>query len=195
MNPSIVARARPVVLAALLALLSLLLVPSTPVAAHTALESSVPAAGERLAVGPAEVELRFTSGILDLGAELQVIGPDGTDWVDGGPQLTGSQARAALRESLSEGRYELRWQVVAEDGHPISGIVPFAVGDAALEPTTTPATADSAGTDTNAATGNPGGRTLLIAVGGAVAALAALWLVTTVRRGRHQQPPAAPEDS
>lgn len=130
--------ARAAVLALAVAGLSLgAVLTAPPVAAHTALADSSPAAGEVLDAAPSEVILRFGDDLLAMGAFLLVVDAQGTDWVASGPDIERSTATADLRPDMPDGRYEIRWQVVAEDGHPISGIIPFGVGEAGPEPAVT----------------------------------------------------------
>ena len=161
--------------------------PGTPSAtAHAQLLSSSPADHERLDAAPGSITLRFNEELLDLGAAVSVVDAAGTEWTAGRLEVAGDQATAPLRPGMPEARYELRWQVVSADGHPISGIVPFAVGDAPLDvPFTAGDDADASSSGGAAATTGElpdAVHLVLLALGGAAVGLGALWLVTRLRR-------------
>lgn len=167
----------------------LVLATAVPASAHDDLVGSTPAVDEKLAVAPTEVSLSFSDAVLPMGAAVIVVDAAGRDWVTGEPGLTGATVTAELEAGMPDAGYELRWRVVSADGHPISGLVPFTVG--AGEPLTrTPA--ESAGradapntTDAQAQSADDDrgpGRILLIGAGGAGVALAALLLVSFLRR-------------
>ncbi|GAA2447568.1 copper resistance CopC family protein [Agromyces soli] len=172
---------------------SLSLASALPAAAHDELLGSAPATGDELATAPADVSLRFSDEVLPLGAAIVVADADGADWTASAVSLEGDTVRAELRSGMPDGRYEVRWRVVSSDGHPITGLVPFTVGDApaasepggapAAEPdaeapdAVTPAPAQDESTDASGPEPglDPTIRTLLLAAGGAGAALL-LWL-------------------
>ena len=104
---------------------------SVPASAHDALIGSTPEPGARLTEAPAEVSLRFSDDVLTLGAAVIVADGAGRDWVVGDVRIAGNSVSAALDGPLPEAGYELRWRVVSSDGHPISGLVPFTVGEGA----------------------------------------------------------------
>lgn len=110
-------------LAALLAAL-LLTAPSTAVA-HDELSGTDPEDGASIEA-PAEVTLDFTGAIADIGAAVQVTGPDGAA-VEGAPVVDGPQVVQDLVDDLPDGDYEVAWRVTSEDGHPISGTFGFTV--------------------------------------------------------------------
>lgn len=99
----------------------------TPASAHAVLISSSPEEGETLTEVPTQVSLTFNENLIDIGGEISVVDASQTDWVDGGFTIDGPTASAPLKAGMPDGNYELRWQVVSADGHPISGITPFSV--------------------------------------------------------------------
>lgn len=115
-------------LALVFAVVAALLSP-LPASAHDQLVSSTPAEGERLGSAPTEVTLSFSGELLPMGAIIMVVDGDDRDWVDDDPTIELTTITAPLKEGLVDAGYELRWQVVSSDGHPISGIVPFTIGD------------------------------------------------------------------
>jgi copper transport protein len=121
---------RRTLLAASIALMLAVLVPTRSVSAHAHLERSDPAAGARLSVAPAAIRLWFSEApelalstvtLLDaLGARVALAaaeqGPDGPRSV-----------RYAIAGTLAPGLYRVRWRAVPADGHPSSGSFVFRV--------------------------------------------------------------------
>ncbi len=110
----------------------------------------------------------------------------GTDWVSDAPAIDGATVTAALDADMPDGGYEIRWRVVSSDGHPITGIVPFAVGDgeepgAGPGPAAEAATPNSSQNQTAQEDEGPW-RVLLVGAGGAAVAAALFALVHVLRR-------------
>ena len=105
---------------------------STAASAHDSLISSSPEEGQRLEAAPAEDSLRFTADVLPIGAAVIVSDAADRDWVSGEVVLVGDTVTAPLEACMPDAGYELRWRVVSSDGHPISGLIPFTVGDGEL---------------------------------------------------------------
>lgn len=126
-----------------------------PASAHDELLSSSPSAGERLPSPPDEISLRFSADVMDVGAQVIVADGDGTDWVAADPVVASGTVSVLLQGGMPVAGYEVRWRVVSADGHPISGVIPFTVGDAApfervaattaASPASAPASTDAAG--------------------------------------------------
>lgn len=188
-----------------IALASLLLgllgitVGATPAFAHDQLSASDPPAGAALDSAPEQVSLQFSDNVLTIGAIVLVADTDGTSWADGDPILDGPTVTARLADDMPDGAYEIRWRVVSADGHPISGVIPFTIGDAvqpmgeqaaeAAEPptaTAAPVAAEQSRSETGSAL-----RITIVAAGGAAAALLILAVVAAWRRRRT---PSQPHD-
>lgn len=120
----------------------LLLAAATTAAAHDELVGSDPPAGAALDTGPTTVRLDFSADVMALGAAVVVADDAGTAYQQGSPELDGSSVTVPVDPDLPDGGYEIRWRVVSSDGHPITGVVPFTVGDpsAAVPGTTAPGT-------------------------------------------------------
>lgn len=199
-------RSRPLV-AGLAGAVVAMLATAAPASAHDKLISSDPAADQRLAEAPSAVTLTFSADVLDMGAAVVVSDADGTDWVSAAPAVDGPTVTAVLDPGMPEAGYEIRWRVVSSDGHPITGLVPFTVGDgapvegaAAAGPdgaTPSPAAPGAAGTgadpgaqsstrsstQTQTAQEDEGPlRVVLVGAGGAAVAVALLALVQFLRR-------------
>ncbi|KTS13843.1 MULTISPECIES: copper resistance CopC family protein [Microbacterium] len=159
-----------------------------PASAHDQLLSSSPASGERLPSAPEEITLTFSADVLDVGADIIVADAEGTDWAVGDPAIASATVAVGLTEGMPAAGYEVRWRVVSSDGHPISGVIPFTVGDAApLERAPASASAPAVAAPVADDPGIP--RIVVVAALGAGIALAALLLVSLLRRAaRGRQP-------
>lgn len=106
---------------------ALLLGPAAPVAAHSLLLESTPAAGAVVVRAPSRVTLRFNNRIEARLSRLRLIDAQGEArgllaLGDGPPQ----QLQAAL-PPLAPGVYRLQWRVFSTDGHRVSGSFSFRV--------------------------------------------------------------------
>ena len=163
---------------------------ASPAAAHDELIASTPSIGEQLASAPSEVSLTFSADVLTIGAADIVADGAGRDWVADEPVVTDGVVTVGLQSGMPDAGYEIRWRVVSEDGHPISGLVPFTVGDASpLERTPAATGAATDETGPQAAMQEQGAhedqgvlRILLIGIGGAIVAVAVFTLIQLLRR-------------
>lgn len=117
-----------------------------PLAAHTRLESSVPASGATVGAETREIRLRFSRRATASLASIVVL--RGADTVAAGTPaaVPGSDREMvlALPAALSDGAYRVEWRAPGADGHVIRGDFAFTVAGAG-------AAADSAGSDSAAA--------------------------------------------
>ena len=167
---------------------------AAPASAHDQLVSSTPSDGEQLAAAPTSVTMTFSGELLVLddsaaGAVVLVVDESGADWSAGSVTVSGSTVTAELRPDMPVAGYQVRWQVVSEDGHPISGVIPFTIGDAtpftiAGTPSSAGETPDAANSDQVAQETSGVVRTLLVAGGGAAVAAAVFLLYRFLRRPR-----------
>ncbi|MFB4353940.1 copper resistance protein CopC [Microbacterium sp. LS_15] len=169
---------------------------AVPASAHDQLISSTPGAGEQLAVAPTAISMTFSGELLVLdesttGAVVLVVDGEGTEWATGAVTVSGSTVTAELKPDLPVAGYQVRWQVVSEDGHPISGVIPFTVGDAeplaAASSTSggaTPAAAPAREPDQIADETSGVLRVLLVGGIGAAVAVALLVVIRLLRRPR-----------
>lgn len=189
-------------LAAVLTTAGLGLVWAGPAQAHSELISSTPGDRDELYEPPTQVVLEFNETIQDIGNEIVITGPDGSDIAEGDPQIQDRTVTQALVAPTSTGPldiggdYTVTWRVVSADGHPISGAFTFEVllntWDDVIEETTTEETTPEA-TETSVApssidaeeddTETGMGAALPIVVGLAALALVAV-VVLVVRRRR-----------
>lgn len=183
-----------------------ILATAAPASAHDQLISSTPSDGAQLDAPPEDITLTFSGQLLILdesmsGAVVLVVDESGRDWATGEVELRGDTVIAELDPAMPDAGYQVRWQVVSEDGHPISGVVPFTVGDAApVQETTVPDAASEEAPErtedevddqtADGASGMP--RLLLVGAGGAVLAVAAFALYRILRRPRATVAPPEP---
>ncbi len=175
---------------------------AAPASAHDQLVSSTPGTDERLEEAPTEITMVFSGQLLTLGdtttgAVVLVVDESGKDWATGEVAVEGDTVTATVESGMPDAGYQVRWQVVSEDGHTIAGSIPFTIGDAEpMESTPSPSSAaDSAtGDDADADAGDDAAqnqtteasdgvlRVVLIGAGGAVIALALYALYRIIRR-------------
>ena len=158
--------------------------------AHDELLDSTPAPGERLSTAPESVSLTFSADVLTLGAVIIVADADERDWVTGELAVDGGVVSAPLAAGMPSAGYEVRWRVVSGDGHPISGVIPFTVGDGVpivRQPEASDAVTETYVQTDGQITQGPGlARVLVVgAIGAAIAAaVVALSFYTHRRRSR-----------
>lgn len=189
-------RASSTLVAAVIAACALVAVTAVPARAHDELIASDPAAAQRLAAAPGSVSLSFSAEVLTIGAAVVVVDDSGQDWVDGPPKVREGVVTATLAPGMPDAGYEVRWRVVSSDGHPISGIVPFTVGEG--RPLVRNDAASDAGgaasTESEQSTQENRGALRVLLVGGAGAAIAAALfsLFLFLRRRARDDDPEAP---
>jgi len=134
---------------------------------HSQLIDSTPKADQTLTEAPADVELEFNEEVDERGAVVMVVDADDENRTAGDVVVDGRFVRVRLADDLPDGGYEIRWRVVSADGHPVSGSVPFSVGDV----------------DRTEDGDDSGGPSLVVGVTvGAIILLAAIWLIVGGRR-------------
>ena len=189
--------------------LSVATVPLSPVApatAHTNLAGSVPAAGATIEPGTAEVVLSFSAPVREGLSIVLVTGADGADLARGAAQVRGDDVAQPVAAPLPPGAGTVSYRVVAADGHPITGTLPFVVAAELANPVpaaptdpaptdlapTSPASTDPASTDSaptepvQVAEPAEGGRAALTAgvVGAGVVGAGLIGLLLRTRRRR-----------
>ena len=123
--------------ALVLLFLAVSLLGMAPASAHTDLVRADPQAGTT--VGPlTSVQLEFATPVLPKLAEVEVIDASGEDHASGKPATFGSKVVTPVRSVDRSGRYELRYRVVAVDGHPVVGSYHFSVAPSAANAESAP---------------------------------------------------------
>ena len=101
-----------------------------PASAHTDLVSANPVAGAT--VGPlTRVQLEFATPVLPRLAEVEVLDDAGDDHVAGKAATFGTKVVTPVRSVDRSARYEVRYRMVAVDGHPVVGSYHFTVAASA----------------------------------------------------------------
>ncbi len=94
--------------------------------AHAILVASTPPIGGSLPAGDAKITLRFNSLIDRARSRLTLTNPDKSQTIL--PILDeGTEDLLLTHADLPPGAYNIRWQVLAVDGHITRGDVPFTV--------------------------------------------------------------------
>lgn len=161
-----------------------------PASAHDQLLESSPAENAALDSAPTEITLTYSDSVLAIGAIVLLVDKNEKNWIDGEPVCDGPRVTVAVSSEPPDGAYEIRWRVVSTDGHPISGVTPFTIGDVAPAPSTSPPSSsngEQSSTPDAVASSTVSGesiRTVLVGTGGAAAALLLFWAATAWNRHR-----------
>lgn len=191
----------------LLALLALV-AGGRPASAHNTYESSDPADGAVLAAAPTSIAITFANPVPLDSATVQVIDPTGVRTeVSGLTHGASDRVVVAPLPALGPGEITVRWRLVSDDGHPLTGRIGLTVAaatpaspvaspvtspvtspaNAAAAPVTAPVTAPPAAADQRAdvvdaeAGGAPGAVRWLLRYASYVSILAVVGLVLTDR--------------
>lgn len=99
--------------------------------AHAALESTSPAKGATVSKNTRQVSMVFGENILVLKDKnpnsLVVTDAQGKKVNKGNSVISGTKISSALSYPLKMGKYTVRYRVVSEDGHVVSGTYTFIV--------------------------------------------------------------------
>lgn len=98
-----------------------------PAAAHAVIVEATPAVNATIHGEQLAVNLRFNSRIDRSRSRLTLIDASGKETVIALEKLSASDVLSASIGGLAPGKYRLRWQVLAIDGHITRGDIPFAV--------------------------------------------------------------------
>jgi hypothetical protein len=118
--------------------------------AHNVLVDSTPKQGSSVDAGPATVTLTFDQPVQE-GEQFNsivVIGPNGDHWEGGKTTVDGRTVSAPLRPLGPAGKYEIGYQILSNDGHPVRAQVPFTLtkaGNGTPTPGTNTVSQDSGG--------------------------------------------------
>jgi methionine-rich copper-binding protein CopC len=107
-----------------------------PAAAHTGLQSSMPADGEALTTAPDTVTLAFATAVASQFAQVAVTGPDGQSVTTGEATVEGAVVRQPVNPN-GDGSYVVAYRVVSDDGHPVSGELSFTLTGTGAAPAPT----------------------------------------------------------
>lgn len=99
-----------------------------PAAAHSALVGSTPKAGAVLTTAPRTIELEFSGAISNIAPTIVLRDDNSTAISRMTPTIARNIVSTPFPPGLADGSYSLVWRVVAADGHPLQGSIPFAIG-------------------------------------------------------------------
>ena len=99
-----------------------------PAVAHAILVASHPPMGGNVPAGRVAFDLHYNSRIDRGRSRLTLMRPDGSQSVLPIDRAGAPDELDAIA-TLTQGRYTLRWQVLAIDGHITRGDLPFSVAD------------------------------------------------------------------
>lgn len=103
----------------------------TPAMAHTALVSSTPRNGAIIHNSPDALVLNFTEVLAQIDGKsintITLIGPSNIRVKLDSIRVTKSRMSAKFFAPLPIGRYEMKYRVVAEDGHSLNGVIKFSI--------------------------------------------------------------------
>lgn len=117
---------RALVIAAVLALA----LPSAAFA-HARFVYSSPADGQVLKSAPHALVVHFDDGVT-VGPSIAAVDATGRSLLDGAPHARGRTLTIPLRASR-DGTYDVRWSVVSDDGHTVTGVVAFTLRGASAQ--------------------------------------------------------------
>lgn len=115
-------------LTALFGLVLALSAGAAPAWAHAELLSTSPESGAVLAEQPAEIELHFNEHVQPVEGAVRLFPSDGEP-VDLTARVIDTRVMITLPPALADNRYAVTYRVVSADGHPISGILRFQIGE------------------------------------------------------------------
>ena len=113
---------------------ALLLVVPQVLMAHLGLRRSTPAHGAHLAAAPRELRLTFTEAVEAAVARLRLVGPSGAEVPVSALRQPGDSGQVVVADVLGPlegGVYNLEWQVIGKDGHPVRGTISYVVAPGA----------------------------------------------------------------
>jgi copper resistance protein C len=97
----------------------------TIVFAHTELSSSSPEEGQVVVEEMEEISLTFGGEIEAL--SMMTLVKNGQELEFESVEVQGNQLIGKVEQPLESGTYIINWNIAGEDGHPISGEIPFTV--------------------------------------------------------------------
>lgn len=151
--------------------------------AHNVLVGSDPAEGARLDAGPRQVRLTFDQPVREGYNTINVVGPEGEYWTEGGVRVEGRSVTTPVRELGPAGNYTVGYRVLSNDGHSVTGEVTFTLTRAGNGTPAAPPE-EAAGQPEEGA--DSGGTPVWPWIAGAVV-LVALGLVLALRLGKPRE--------
>ena len=165
--------------------------------AHDSLVSSDPAADAGVTTALSDVTLTFSGTPLNLGegqrSNAVEVRHDGRNYETDCVALSDKNVTVPVALG-GAGSYEVIWQVVSSDGHPVSGSYTFdytpPAGAEQAEGSPTPACAATAASSGGAAAAGASDDTILITAAVGIGALAVVGVVVAILFGRRRELPS-----
>jgi methionine-rich copper-binding protein CopC len=128
---------------------------ATPAFAHAELVASNPAKDASLATPPQQLQLTFNETVSP--QSITVTGPQGTQWTVGQVKVEGPVVTAPVTPVGPAGPYAISYQVLSDDGDPVTGTVAFTMTAPAVPATQTapPSSAPAASASSDGGKGLP----------------------------------------
>jgi len=111
---------------AVLAAMFVIFAPARPALAHASLLGAVPADNVTIPEPPQSFQLDFNEPVSPL--VMRLIGPDGQVTTLTDARAANKSVTIAAPPMPQRGSYVLSWRVISADGHPVGGVVSFAIG-------------------------------------------------------------------
>lgn len=118
-------------------LLVLCLVMPQWASAHAYVVKASPEENELLVTAPQRLTLEFNESLQTAFYNIKITSPDGNQADDGNVQIDPQRPHileTGLRSGLGDGTYTVSWKAVSADGHPISGVYVFHIGEPSGSP-------------------------------------------------------------
>jgi copper transport protein len=100
--------------------------PARPARAHASLLAAVPADNVTIPDPPQNFQLDFNEPVSP--SVMRLIGPDGQAITLTNARAANKSVTVAAPPMPQRGSYILSWRVISADGHPVGGVVNFAIG-------------------------------------------------------------------
>jgi methionine-rich copper-binding protein CopC len=126
-------------LASLLRALGAVVLGASAAQAHTALQSTDPAAGSTVTAVPETITLTFNEPVLAVGTTIMVHAADERMVNVGPPVIVDNTVSQAVTGELPAGEYTVLYRVTSADGHPVEDQFRFTAAEATSYGVATPA--------------------------------------------------------
>ncbi|EWH22916.1 copper transporter [Bacillus haynesii] len=116
---------------AVLAVLCTILLPKAAFA-HAYIVNSTPAENQELKKAPAEIKIEFNEAIQKGFHSITVRNSSGERVDSGKTEIDPQNAKimtVKLKSKIKDDIYSAEWRAVSADGHPVSGTIPFSIGN------------------------------------------------------------------
>jgi len=113
--------------ATMLLVMGALLALANPAFAHDKFVGSSPTDKATVHAAPTRVTIRFEEPPGNGFSGISVIGPDGKNLGIGTAKIVGSTLTIPVKKTSSTGLFTVKYHIISDDGHPVSGTVHFTV--------------------------------------------------------------------